>query len=256
MRSFRLIVTGISMIAFSGAAFAQAATPAAALSKADVQAIVKETIMNDPEIIMQALEKLRAQKADQAKKDAAVALEKNKVEIYNNPDVPSTGASAADADLTIVEFFDYHCGYCKHFLPELSKVIAGDKKLRVLFMDFPILSEDSVTAAKAAIAVNRIDKSKYFAFHSALMQQNGKFDEKTIMDVAKKVGVKTDALKTEMAKPDIAAVLDKHRSLAEQLGITGTPGLIVGSEVIPGAMSAEELQKAIATARSAKPVAK
>ncbi len=251
MHSLRFFATTVSIIALSSAAFAETAAPASALSKADVAVIVKETIMNDPEIIMQALEKLRVQKTEQARKDAAAALEKNKAGLFNNADVPSAGASAANADLTIVEFFDYHCGYCKHFLPEVAKVIAADKKLRVLFIDFPILSEDSVTAARAAIAVNRLDKTKYFAFHSELMKQSGKFDEKVVLELAKKVGIKVEALKAEMAKPEVTDILDKHRALASDLGITGTPGLIIGNEVIPGAMSADELQKAIAGARSA-----
>ena len=257
MHLFRLLVPTVSLIALCSQAFAQAAAPApaATVTKADIPALVKESIMNDPEMIMQALEKLRAQKAEQAKKDAAQALEKNRAAIFNNQDVPATGASAADADVTIAEFFDYHCGYCKHFLPELSKVLESDKKLRVLLIDFPILSEDSVLAARAAIAANRIDKSKYFAFHTALMKESGKYDEKTIMAVAKKVGINTAALKAEMAKPELTSVLDAHRAFATELGIQGTPALIVGNEVIPGALKAEELQKAIANARAGKAAA-
>ena len=252
MNSLRLFTTTVSLIALSGAAFAATTPAAAALTKADVAAIVKETIMNDPEIVMQAIQKLQEKKAVDAKKDAAVALEKNHAAIFNNPDMPSTGASAADADVTIVEFFDYHCGYCKHFLPELAKVVAADKKLRVLLIDFPILSEDSVMAAKAAIAANRLDKTKYFAFHTELMKQSGKYDEKAIADAAKKVGLKPDALKAEMAKPEVAAILDKNRALASDLGISGTPGLIIGNEVVPGAMSADEMTKLIAAARADK----
>lgn len=250
MPSFRLFLTSVSIVALSAAAFAEVSAPA--LTKADIPALVKEAIMNDPEIIMQALEKLRVQKAEQSKKDAIVALEKNRAEIYNNPDVPSAGASAADADVTIVEFFDYHCGYCKHFLPELAKALAADKKLRILFIDFPILSEDSVTAARAAIAVNRINKEKYFEFHTELMKRSGKYDEKSLLDLAKKLGIKGDVMKAEMEKPEITAILDKHRALAAQLNINGTPGLIVGNEVLPGALSYEELQKLIADARAAK----
>ncbi|MDX2073666.1 MAG: DsbA family protein [Alphaproteobacteria bacterium] len=243
IRSFALTT---SLVALSSAAFAQASAP---VTKADIPALVKEAIMNDPEMIMQALEKLRAQKAEEAKKEAQAALEKNKAAIFNNPDLPASGASAKDADLTIAEFFDYHCGYCKHFVPELVKVMDGDKKLRVVFIDLPILSEDSATAARAAIAVNRIDKTKYFAFHTALMKETGKFDEAKLIEVVKKLGIKESALKTEMAKPEVTAILDKNRELAKDLGVNGTPGIIIGSEVIPGALSSDELKKYIATAR-------
>ena len=249
MSYFRLATATVSFIALSGVAFAQTST---AVTKADIPALVKEALMNDPEIIMQALEKLRVQKAEQAKKEAEDTLVKNSDAIYKNANIPSVGP--ADADVSIVEFFDYHCGYCKHFLPELAKIMEEDKKLRVLFIDFPILSEDSVTAARAAIAVNRLDKSKYFDFHTALMKESGKYDEKKILEIAKKVGVKGD-LKAEMAKPEVTALLDSNRELAQKLQISGTPGLIVGKEVIPGALSYDELKNLIANLRNPKPAA-
>ncbi len=233
--------------------FSALAADSSALTKSDVPAIVKETLMNDPEIIMQALEKLRAKKAEEAKKATSAALEKNRAAIFQSPDIPASGASAADADVMIAEFFDYHCGYCKHFLPELAKVMADDKKLRVVFIDFPILSEDSVTAAKAALAVNRLNKDKYFEFHSALMKESGKFDEKRLLEIAKKIGIKADALKAEMAKPEVTALLDKNRAVAQEIGINGTPGLIIGNQVVPGSLSGEELKGMIAELR--KPTA-
>ncbi len=248
MKFIRLAISTVSLIALGSAAFAQT-TP---LSKADVAAIVKETIMENPEIIMQAIEKLRADKAEQAKKESAAALEKLGAEVFNNPAIPGYGASAKDADVTLVEFFDYHCGYCKHFLPELTKLVDADKKVRVLFVDFPILSEDSVTAAKAAIAVNRIDKDKYFEFHSALMKESGKFDEAKLLEVGKKIGIKSDVLKTEMNNPEVAAIVEKNRDIANKLGISGTPAIIIGKEIIPGATSADELKKMVAAARAKK----
>ena len=214
--------------------------------------IVKDVIMSNPDMIMDALEKLRVKKEATAKQEAAAALEKNKAEIFST-DAPYIGAP--NADITVVEFFDYHCGYCKHFLPELSKVLAEDKKLRVIFKDLPILSEDSVTAARASLAVNRIDRNKYFEYHQMLMNTSGKFDEKALLEAGKKVGIKPETLKAEMAKPEITAILDRNRKLAESLGINGTPGLVIGNEVIPGAISAEELKRYISEQRNPKPAA-
>lgn len=253
MKLIRFLATTVSIAAVSSAAIA-ADSPQMSMpvSKSDVEAIVKQTIIDNPEIIMQALEKLRAQKMEQSKKSAKEGLTTYKTEIFEDKDVPAAGASEKDADVVLVEFFDYHCGYCKHFLPEITKLIAEDKKVRVRFMDFPILSEDSVTAAKAAIAVNRLDKSKYFEFHSALMKESGKFDEAKIMEIAKKLGIKTDKLKAEMDKDDVSDRIEKNRTLAKNLGITGTPGIVVGSEVVPGAIQLEELKKLVAKARAEK----
>jgi protein-disulfide isomerase len=244
----RLFITTASIIAISSASLA--ADPAPTLTKEDVQAIVKDTLMDDPEIIMRAMEKLRAQKAEQTKKNAKKGLETYKTELYEDKGIPTVGASDKDADVTLIEFFDYHCGYCKHFLPEVNKLIAEDKKVRVRFIDFPILSEDSKLAAKAAVAVHRINKAKYFEYHSALMKEKGKFDEKGLLDLGSKIGIKPEKLKEEMNSPETQAQLDKNRKLAQSLGITGTPGIIVGSEVIPGAMQYEELKKVVEKARA------
>lgn len=245
MSLIRIVSTTVLSIAFAASALAQSTAP---LAKADVQAIIKETLINDPEIIMLALEKLRQQKAEDAKKEGKAAIEKNKADLFSDATSPSIGA--ANADVTVVEFYDYHCGYCKTFLAELTKLVAADKKLRVVFKDFPILSEDSVTAARASIAAYNINKAKYLDYHTALMSEKGKFDETRLLEIAKRVGIDADKLKAEMAKPEITAKLDKNRMLAEQLGIRGTPGLVIGNEVLGGAASLAEMQEYVAKARA------
>jgi len=248
----RLVLVTVSIAALSSSAFAAEK----ALTKSDVQDIVKETILDNPEMIMQALEKMRAKKMEEQKKTAKEGLTTYKADIYDDKNVPTAGASEKDADVVLVEFFDYHCGYCKKFLPEVSKLISEDKKVRVRFIDFPILSEDSALAAKAAIAVNRINKAKYFEYHSVLMNTAGKFDEKALMDMAEKIGIKPEKLKAEMEKPEVQEQLDKNRKLAGNLGISGTPGIIVGDSVVPGALGYEELKKLVEKARAEKKAAK
>lgn len=250
MSFIRSLLFSTVAVAFAGNAFAQAAP---SVSRAELPALVKETIMNDPEIIMLALEKLRAKKEEEAKKQAMETLEKNKADIFNNPNVPAIGPE--NADVTLVQFYDYHCGYCKHFLGELNKILAEEKNLRVIFKDLPILSEDSVTAARASIAVFRLNKDKFFDFHNALMAEKGKFDEARLVQIASKMGIKGDSLKAEMAKPEVTAALDQTRGLAEKLGISGTPGLIIGNEIVPGAIEYDELKKRIADIRATKPAA-
>lgn len=222
----------------------------AAVTRAELPALVKETLMNNPEIIMEAVKKMREKQEAEGKKKAAEGLAKYKADLFSNAELPSVGPK--DADVTVVEFFDYHCGYCKHMLPVVNQALAEDKKVRFVFVEFPILSEDSVTAARAAIAVNRIAKDKYFDFHQALMKSSSKFDEKMLLDAAKKLGIDSTKLKAEMAKPEITAMLDKNREIAGALNITGTPAIILGDEIAPGAVPYDTLKKMIAAVRSGK----
>ena len=124
--------------------------------------------------------------------------------------------------------------------------------MRVVFKEFPILSEDSVTASRAALAAYRIAPDKYFAYYTELMNGSGKFDEPFLLSAAKKAGIDEDKLKAEMAKTDITAELDKNRAIGQDVGIHGTPALLIGDRMVSGAMSYEDLKKAVDEARNGK----
>jgi protein-disulfide isomerase len=216
----------------------------------EFSALLRETLMAQPEMLKDAVQKLREKQEVEAKQKTAEGLAKHKAELFTDTSSPSTGP--ADADVTFVEFFDYHCGYCKHMLPAVTQLLQEDKKVRFIFKEFPILSDDSVTASRAALAVNNIAKDKYFEYHTALMKHDGKFDEKTLLSIAKKLGINSDKLKTEMGKQEITAILDKDRAIAADLGITGTPSVIVGNTVMPGAVALEDLKKVANNTRNGK----
>jgi protein-disulfide isomerase len=223
----------------------------ATVTRQELPALVREVLMNEPEIVMDAVKKLKEKQAEEAKQKSMESIAKNKEALLNNPGAPSIGDTKT-ADVTLVEFFDYHCGYCRHLLPELTKLSKEDPKLRIVFKELPILSDDSTAAARAALAVHRIAKDKYFEFHTALMAHEGKYDEKSLLDIAKKLGINTEKLKAEIPKAEVTAELDKNRQLAEEIGIRGTPALIIGSELYPGAMPYDEMKKAVETARGGK----
>ena len=223
----------------------------APVTRAEIPALVKQALMDDPDMVMQAVQKLRDKQAADAQKDAATALQKHHDELFNDAVSPSAG-DAKTADVTIVEFFDYHCGYCKQLFPSMVKLLDEDKKVRILFREFPILAEDSVTASRAALAVSHIAPGKYFEFHSLLMKSSGKFDEKMLAEMAKKVGISGDKLKEAMKDKDITAQLDANRALADDLGIRGTPAVIVGDQLIPGALPYDDLHHMIDDVRSGK----
>ncbi len=251
MKATRLLLASVSFACLLPVAAYAADAKGDPITSANFESTLKSTLDKNPDILLDAIRALQERQRADGDKSAKEALAKNKDALFNDASLPSIGASAKDADVTIVEFFDYHCGYCKHMLEPLTKIIESDKKVRVVLVDFPILSEDSTSAARAAIAVNRIDSKKYFAFHNAVMKAKGKFDEKALADLATSVGIKPEKLKEEMAKPEVEAALRKNRELGGAINVRGTPALVVNDQFMPGALSLEELQKTIERARSA-----
>ena len=152
-------------------------------------------------------------------------------------------------DVTVVEFFDYNCGYCKHVAEDVDTVVKQDGNVRVIWAEFPILSESSFTAAKAALAAEA--QGKYLAFHAAMMAHKGQLDDATIYKLAGDGGLDVERLKADMAKPEVEAAIKTNHEIGKSLDISGTPAFIIGSRVFPGAIPADALRKAIADARAA-----
>ncbi len=226
---------------FTGAAMAAVfLTPACAQEKIDttdkaaIEKIVHDYIVANPEIIEEALIALSAkERAAEAERLAASVLE-NSEQIYNDPDDYYIGPS--DAPVTLVEFFDYRCGYCKRSaewamdLPEKY-----DNQVRVVFKEYPILSPESEKAALAAIAAGK--QGKYAEMHLALMQLDNKvgFGAEQIDDVARSVGVDVAKMRADMTSIDVQRAVSKSKSLARAVGIEGTPNFLIGTNVVPGA---------------------
>jgi protein-disulfide isomerase len=149
--------------------------------------------------------------------------------------------------VTIVEFFDYRCPYCKQVLPSLQALLKEDQKLRFLYKEMPVLGPQSVTAAHAALAAQR--QGKYEAFHNAMMATKGQITDETVYKVAGSVGLDVDRLKQDMSAPDVGQALKTNLALATELNIRGTPGFIVGNHIVPGAIDLEALRNMVADAR-------
>lgn len=218
--------------------------PNAPVTRGEFEAMLRETLMNNPQIIMETVKQLHTMHRAETERQMKEALQRNKEAMAKDTTSPRVG-NLKDADITIYEFFDYHCGYCKHMLPVITKLIESDKKVRVVFFEFPILSEDSVMAARAALAVYRLEPDKYFKFHTELLNTKGKFEEKVFADIAKKAGVDWKKVKKEMSRQEITDQLDKVRALAEDLGVRGTPAFVIGDEIVPGAIPFDDMEKLI-----------
>jgi len=208
--------------------------------------LIRKTLTENPEIIMEALDELRQRReaAEAAQKEKV--LSENKAIIFNDPLTPVAGNP--EGDVSLVEFFDYRCGYCKRVFPAVMELVKSDTNLRYVIKEFPILGEESLFAAKAALAAKK--QNKYFEMHVALMSVQGGLTNSKVMATAKSLGLDIETLKTDMEAEDVKRALQNNYALAQSLGITGTPAFIIGDEVVPGAIGLDQLKALIAEARN------
>ena len=208
-----------------------------AADKAEIESLVRDYILNNPEIILQALHRLQARQQAEERARAEVALKERADDLFRDPNAPTQGPD--DAAVTLVEFFDYQCSYCKRVFPDVMKLAEEQKDFRLVFKEFPILGPASEVASKAALAAHRQDL--YLPFHRALMTLRGGLTQERIFDTAASVGIDVERLKTDMQDPAIATYIEEQRKLASALGITGTPAMVIGDQLIPGAISYEQM---------------
>jgi protein-disulfide isomerase len=152
--------------------------------------------------------------------------------------------------VTLVEFFDYRCPYCKQVEPALERLVGDDRQLRFVFKEFPVLGPESETAARVALAAKK--QGKYDAFHRSMMATAGHIDEATIFKVAGSAGLDVDRVKQDMRSPEVDKELKANLDLGKALDLDGTPSFIVGDTIVPGAISANDLRQLIADARGKK----
>jgi protein-disulfide isomerase len=209
-----------------------------ALSKTEIEQVIHDYIMAHPETIMESVDQFQ-KKAQESRFGDAV--EKNKDALFKDTSSPEIGNPKGD--VTVVEFFDYNCHYCKDALPELKKMLEKDKKVRVIFKDFPILGPTSETASKWALAAHK--QGKYFEFHKALMENKQPISDEVLEKIAKDVGLDLDKAKKAAEGTDVLIQIEKNRSLATNMGLSGTPAFVIGTEIVPGGMRADVMLKRI-----------
>lgn len=193
--------------------------------------IIKDYLVKNPEVMIDVQNALdeKVEKQQRAKLQSFMA--ENAKEIYRNPN--SSVAGDPNGDITVVEFFDFNCGYCRRGLPEVQKLIASDAKVRVVFKELPILSKGSEEAAKVALAAKR--QGKYWEFHQAMLSSKGQANEASSLKVAESLGLDIAKLKADMASDAVSQELEDMKLLATRIGINGTPHFLVGNKSIPGA---------------------
>jgi len=244
-------ILGLSLIILSatGPVEAQTASPNEH-RRSEIEGIIQDYLLKNPEVIVEALQGLekRNSVAKQKRQDDVLASRAD--EIFSDPDSPATGN--LNGDVTLVEFFDYRCGYCKRVYPTVKKVLAEDAGVRLVFKEFPILGPESIFASRAALAARW--QGKYVQFHDALMKSKGQLPERKVLAIASSVGVDTDVLHRDMTSraSEIDQIIQRNLDLAKDLGVTGTPGFVVKDAVIKGAIDFASFSNLIAAIRAKK----
>lgn len=212
-----------------------------AKQKQEINKMIRAYILENPEILPEAIQILQARVKSEK-------LSRNYTRLYE--DGFSYVGGNKNGDITLIEFFDYNCAYCKRALSTVERLKKEDGNLRIIYKEFPILSEISYTAAKAAMAA--INQGKYESFHIALLNNSGKLTEDRIFEIARAVGLNEEKLVKDMTSPLLERNIQINQSVAQAMDITGTPGFIIGDEIVPGALPYEELVKLIKKARQQK----
>ena len=227
--------------------FAQAVDKFNDAERQEIEEMIRSYIMENPQVILESVQQMKVQEEDNKKKQARLNLVKYRDLLVNDPNAPIIGNPKGD--VTIVEFMDYRCGYCKRVFPTLIKAMNTDGNVRVLIKEFPILGPESVLASKAALAVWRLAPKKYEEFHTSLMQTKSSITESLIRSTAANVGLEGNAVIKEMKSSEIESYIGETRALAQRLGISGTPAFVIGNELVPGAIDLGTLTSLINIAR-------
>lgn len=235
---------GVSAFAISPAS----ANEFSAKQKSEVEKIVHDYLVGNPEVIKEAIDELekRQKVAEAASHEKMIGEQGDKLFRSVNQAVVGN----PNGDVTLVEFFDYNCGYCKQSLASVAKLIENDPKLRVVLKDFAILGADSVEVAQVATAARmQLDSAKFWEFHKKLLSTRGHLGKTQALAAAKDVGADMAKIEKDMASPETQASLKEVATLAEQLGFNGTPSWVVGKEAIVGGLPYAQIKAKVDNVR-------
>lgn len=216
--------------------------------KDQIRGLIRDYLLQNPEILQEAMVELERKQKDAEKAAQAAAMKDYAGALVNSPRNIVVGNP--QGDVTLVEFFDYNCGYCKRAAADLREMIKADPKLRVVLRDFPVLGPESVEASLVAIAAkNQIKGDKYWDFHQKLLDGRGRVGKERALAVAKEFGADTARLEKDMQSAEVRAALEETMRIADALKLQGTPAFVVGDEIIFGAVGEAPLKTAIASVR-------
>lgn len=209
-------------------------------TKEQIEEIIRNYYIEHPDALMDAMIALKEYQVQESFQKNEKLIEAHRDKIFHNPDSPAIGPK--DASVTLVEFYDYNCGACKIMFNTLITYMKENKDLRVVFKEYPIFGENSEYPARIALAVHRVAPEKYFDFYKELMGYQGRVTPAVADNALDKLGLDKEKVKKEAGSKEVATALADVRQLAQTLGATGTPMLVLNSEIIPHALDVDTLR--------------
>ena len=212
-----------------------------------VKDLVLEAIRENPEIVLEAVQIIERREKERQATAAASVLSENRDLLENDPNAPVLGNP--QGDVTVVEFFDYNCPYCRRVKPHIETLLKKDPNVKLVYREWPILGDGSVFAARAALAAR--EQGKYEEFHWALMGMQGRAEEASVIQVAQDIGLDIPQLRRDMQAPEIDAHIATSMEMSRALGFNGTPSFVIGDALVPGVIEADQMIRLAEEARAA-----
>lgn len=211
----------------------------------EIEGIVKDYLVKHPEVMQDVMAAMDKQQKEAEAQKASATIRENKATLFNSPHEVVLGNP--QGKVTMVEFFDYNCAFCKRALPDMLNLLKNDPNLKFVLKEFPVLGEGSVEAAHVAVAARMQDPTgkKYLEFHQRLLGGRGPADQARALNVARDVGFDMPQIEKDMASPEVKTTIDEDMKLADELGVSGTPSYVVGDELVVGAVGIDELKQKI-----------
>lgn len=254
--AFHIRRLAIALVAFAAAmpaldlARAQSFSPA---QRGEIEKVIRDYLLRNPELLQEVIQEMERRQAQAEAEKHRLAIKTHSAAIFNSSRQVVIGN--AQGDVTMVEFFDYNCGFCRRALADKIELMKADTKLRLVLKEFPVLGEGSTQAAQVAIAVRMQDKSggkKYLEFHQKMFATRGQIDKARALAVVREIGFDAARAERDMASDEVRLTLEEGFRLAEALGINGTPSYVVGAQIVVGAVGVDKLREAINTTRCGK----
>jgi protein-disulfide isomerase len=241
------VALGVLLAVAVGLVGGSASAQAPPVTREAIEQVIREYLMNHPEVILESLRRSEQRQREAARAQSRAAVQAHRQQLVESPDSPVGGNPAGD--VTIVEFFDYRCPHCRRMLPVIKALLGEDPGLRLVYKELPILGEESVVAARLALAARR--QGKYAEIHERLMIETGPFTRDALLTTLAGLGLDGDRLRADMDAADTTSVIARELALAQALGIDGTPAFVVGGELVVGAVDLGTLRDLVGRARLA-----
>ena len=249
-KSPRMIVPIVAAMLFALPAAAAAQTSSFSTDqRREIEGIVKDYLLRHPEVLQEVMTELDKRQQEAETEKHRVAVKEHNATLFRSPHQVVLGNPRGN--VTMVEFFDYNCGYCKHALSDMLELLKTDPDLKFVLKEFPVLGEGSVEAAHVAVAVRMQDATgkRYIEFHQKLLGGRGQADKARALAVAKELGFDMARIEKDMGSDEVKKTIDENLKLADAIGVSGTPTYVVGDEVVVGAVGLDTLKEKIAAER-------